>query len=88
MTEGHNVQTPMCSTGFQGRRNRTNGLELQGYSFQLSASKYLGQSELYGVPHRVVSSPSLRVIMQRLDDQPTSRDVVEGFQEVNGCYII
>ena len=73
------VQNQMCPTGFQGGRNRTKRWELQGYRLQLSKRKNLGQSELYGLPCRVVSSPSLQVFMLKLDGQPTGRDVVGGF---------
>lgn len=77
--EDPHVQNQMCSTGFQGGRNRTKRWELQGYRLQLSTRKNWGQLELYGLPCRVVSSPSLQVFMLKLDDQPTGRDVVGGF---------
>lgn len=71
------MQDQMCSHNSNGVGS--NGWELLGYRFQLSARKNLGQSELYRLPCRVVSSPSLEVFMLKLDDQPTGRDVVEGF---------
>lgn len=73
------MQGQMRSTRSQGDRNTISGWKLQACGFQLRARKNLGQSELWGLPCRVVSSPSLKVLMLKLDVQPTGRDAVEGF---------